>query len=126
MDHHCEPRYKRRTRIRVGAEVLIPQLRHPMVQAAAMATVEWLGRGRLYVGIGTGFTGRMAMGQRPLSWTYMRQFLVDIKALLAGEAVEIDGQMMQMRHPAGFAPARPITVPLLIAAEWGKRNRRGA
>jgi 5,10-methylenetetrahydromethanopterin reductase len=107
-------------RIRVGTEVLIPHLRHPMAQAAAIATIEGLAPGRLYVGIGTGFTGRMAMGQRPLSWRYMRQFLSELKALLAGDQVEIDGSVAQMRHPRGFAPQRPIKVPILVAANGPK------
>jgi 5,10-methylenetetrahydromethanopterin reductase len=107
-------------RIRVGTEVLIPHLRHPMAQAAAVATIEGLAPGRLYVGIGTGFTGRMAMGQRPLRWSYVRQFVSELKGLLAGDEVEIDGSVAQMRHPRGFAPQRPITVPILVAANGPK------
>jgi 5,10-methylenetetrahydromethanopterin reductase len=107
-------------RIRVGTEVLIPHLRHPMAQAAAIATVEGLAPGRLYVGVGTGFTGRMAMGQRPLAWSYVREFISEVKALLAGEPVEIDGRLAQMRHPPGFAPERPIKVPFIVAANGPK------
>jgi 5,10-methylenetetrahydromethanopterin reductase len=103
-------------RIRVGTEVLIPHLRHPVAQAAAIATIHHLTPGRLYVGVGTGFTGRMAMGQRPLSWSYVRRFLIQIKGLLAGERVELEGRVAQMRHPSGPAPDRPIEVPFLVAA----------
>ena len=60
-------------RIRVGTNVLIPHLRHPMVQASAIATIEHLAPGRLFVGVGTGFTGRMAMGQRSLTWAFVRK-----------------------------------------------------
>jgi 5,10-methylenetetrahydromethanopterin reductase len=107
-------------RIRVGTEVLIPHLRHPLAQATAIATIEGLAPGRLYVAVGTGFTGRMAMGQRPLTWSYMRRFLAQLKGLLAGEQVEIDGRVVQMRHPPGFAPDRPIPVPLIVAANGPK------
>jgi 5,10-methylenetetrahydromethanopterin reductase len=107
-------------RIQVGTEVLIPHLRHPMVQAAAIATVEHFAPGRLYVGVGTGFTGRMALGQRPLTWSFMRSFLTTVKALLAGEQVEIDGAVAKMLHPPWFAPARPIRVPFLVAANGPK------
>lgn len=106
--------------IRVGTDVLIPHLRHPMVQASAIATIEHLAPGRLFVGIGTGFTGRMAMGQRPLTWAFMRKFLTQVKGLLAGERVEIDGAVTQMIHPPGFAPERPIAVPFLVAANGPK------
>ncbi len=107
-------------RIRVGTEVLVPSLRHPMVQASAIATVEHLAPGRLYVGVGTGFTGRMAMGQRRLAWASVRQFLTQVKALLAGERVAIDGAVAQMLHPPAFAPARPLNVPILVAANGPK------
>jgi len=106
--------------IEVGADVLIPHLRHPMAQAAAIATIEHLAPGRLYVGLGTGFTGRMAMGQRPLSWAYMSRFIEQIKALLAGEEVVIDGGVERMLHPPGFAPPRPIRTPFLVAANGPK------
>ena len=107
-------------RIKVGTEVLVPHLRHPMAQVAAMATIESLAPGRLYVGVGTGFTGRMAMGRPPLSWAVMRRFLETAKALLAGEEVEIDGGMSQMLHPPGFGPARPISIPFWVAANGPK------
>ena len=70
--------------------------------------------------MGTGFTGRMAMGQRPLSWAYMRRFVDQLRGLLAGEQVEIDGAVTQMIHPPGYAPPRPIPVPLVMAANGPK------
>jgi 5,10-methylenetetrahydromethanopterin reductase len=68
---------QRTRRIQVGTEVLVPHLRHPMAQAAAIATIDHLAPGRLYVGVGTGFTGRMAMGQRPLRWAFVSRFVKD-------------------------------------------------
>ena len=103
-------------RIAVGTYVLIPHLRHPMAQASAIATLCHTAPGRLTVGMGTGFTGRMAMGQRPLSWAFMRRFIAQLRGLLNGDEVEIDGAISQMIHPPGYAPERPIDVPLLIAA----------
>ena len=49
------------TRIGIGPGVLVPNLRHPVTQAAAIATVDALAPGRLAVAIGTGFTARMTM-----------------------------------------------------------------
>jgi 5,10-methylenetetrahydromethanopterin reductase len=100
--------------------VLIPHLRHPMAQASAIATLCQCAPGRLTIGMGTGFTGRMAMGQRPLSWAFMRRFIGQLRGLLSGEEVEIDGAVTQMIHPPGYAPDRPIDVPLLIAANGPK------
>lgn len=107
-------------RIVVGTYVLIPHLRHPMVQASAIATLAQRWPGRLEIGLGTGFTGRMALGQRPLSWAYMRRFIGQLRGLLDGDDVEIDGAVTRMIHPPGYAPARPIEVPIVVAANGPK------
>src|SRR6266545_3199982 len=60
---------ERTRRIELGPGVLIPSLRHVLVNAAAVATLVDLAPGRVNVGIGSGFTGRLAMGQRPSAWS---------------------------------------------------------
>src|ERR1043166_2556452 len=48
---------ERTSRIGLGTGVLIPSLRHPMVTAAAIATLAAIaGRERVAVGVGSGFT----------------------------------------------------------------------
>jgi 5,10-methylenetetrahydromethanopterin reductase len=106
---------ERTSRIGLGIGVLIPSLRHVMTSAAAIATVERLAPGRVAVGVSTGFTGRMALGQRPLPWSRVRAYVLALQALLRGEEVEWDGAVIRMMHPPGVAPARPITVPFVIA-----------
>src|SRR3974390_2038904 len=59
---------QRTTRIGLGPAVLVPNLRHPLTRASAIATLEQLAPGRIVAAIGTGFTGRMAMGRKPLTW----------------------------------------------------------
>ncbi len=107
---------ERTTRIGLGPAVLVPNLRHPLTTAAAIATLDELAPGRAVVAIGTGFTGRMAMGKRALSWKFVRDYVLQIQALLRGEAVEVDGAMAQMLQPEGFGAARPSKVPIVIAA----------
>lgn len=109
-------------RIGLGPAVLVPNLRHPLVQASAIATMEQLAPGRIAVAIGTGFTGRMAMGQRALPWAYVRAHIAQLRALLRGEQVEIDGRLVQMLHAADFAPPRPIATPIVVAANGPKGN----
>jgi 5,10-methylenetetrahydromethanopterin reductase len=46
------------TTIQLGTAVAVPSVRHPMVTASAIATVEDLAPGRLSVAFGTGFTAR--------------------------------------------------------------------
>jgi 5,10-methylenetetrahydromethanopterin reductase len=108
---------ERTTRIGLGPAVLVPSNRHPMTNAAAIATlVEAAGQERVIVAVGSGFTGRMAMGQRALTWAFVRDYVEALKALLAGEVVEWEGAAVQMLHSPGMAPPRPIVVRWLIGA----------
>lgn len=106
----------RTSRIGLGPGVLIPSLRHPMVNAAATATLVQQAPGRVVVGIGSGFSGRLAMGQKPLAWTDVRLYVTALRALLRGDDVEWEGETIRMLHADGFGAARPIEVPIVIAA----------
>ena len=100
-------------KIGLGTGVAVPSLRHVMVTASAIATIEELAPGRLAVALGTGFTARRAMGQKPMRWDDLATYLVQLRALLRGDMVEVDGSWCQMIHSPGFGPPRPIDVPLL-------------
>ncbi len=108
---------ERTERIGLGPGVLVPHLRHPMTQAAAIATLDELAPGRLAVAFGAGFTGRLAMGQPMLSRRDFERGVRQVMALLRGEVVEVDGAATQMLHSDGFAPERPIDVPVLVNAQ---------
>ena len=107
---------ERTERIGLGPGVLVPSLRHPMVNAASTAALAALAPGRVAVGFGTGFTARRAMGYRALSWSYMAAYIRAYRALLRGETVEWEGSRMRMLHPLGDAAPRPVEVPIIIAA----------
>jgi 5,10-methylenetetrahydromethanopterin reductase len=111
---------ERTERIGLGPGVLVPSLRHPMVSAAAIATLVDLAPGRVAVAIGAGFTGRHVLGQKPMRWTDVRAHVVAIRALLRGEETEWDGKTVRMVHPAGFGAARPIDVPIYLGADGPK------
>jgi 5,10-methylenetetrahydromethanopterin reductase len=112
-----------RTRqIGIGPAVLVPSLRHVMTNAAAAATLSSLAPGRVSLAIGTGFTGRLALGQRPLSWSKVRAYTLALRALLRGEQVEWDEAPVAMLHAEGFAPPRPIELPVLLGVV-GERGR---
>ncbi len=116
---------ERTERIGIGPGVLIPSLRHPMVNAAATATLAALAPGRVAVAFGTGFTGRRAMGYKAITWSFMESYLRAYRGLLAGEVVEWEGAQMQMLHPTGHAPARPVDVPILVGALGPKGDAVG-
>lgn len=107
---------QRTERIGLGPGVLVPSLRHPMVNAAATATLAALAPGRVAVAFGTGFTGRRAMGHRAITWSHMDAYLTAYRGLLRGETVEWEGRPMRMLHPDGHAPVRPVDVPVLVGA----------
>jgi 5,10-methylenetetrahydromethanopterin reductase len=107
--------------IGLGPGVLIPSLRHPMVTAAAIGTlVAIAGQERVAVAVGSGFTGRFTLGQRPLRWAEVVSYVQVVRALLRGEITDWEGGRIQMLHPAGFGPARPVDVPFLLAAAGPK------
>lgn len=114
---------ERTARIGLGPGVLIPSLRHVLAQASAIATLAQLAPDRTVVAIGTGFTGRLTLGQPPLPWTKVATYIRQLRDVLRGEVVVIDGGAVQMLHPEGFAPARPISVPILVAANAPKGLR---
>jgi 5,10-methylenetetrahydromethanopterin reductase len=104
------------TDIKLGTAVLVPNLRHVMATAAAIATIEGLAPGRLACGFGTGATARWVLGQPALSWDATRRYLEQLRGLLRGETVDVDGARAQMIQTEEFAPGRPIDVPLLLSA----------
>lgn len=111
----------RTSRIRLGPGVLIPTLRHPMVTAAAIAhLVQLAGAERVVVGVGTGFTGRRAMGRKPLRWADMAGHIGTVQQLLRGETVTVEERPVRMLHWPGQAPARPIEVPWVIGVNGPK------
>ena len=107
---------ERTSTIGLGPGVLVPSLRHVMVTAAATAGLAELAPGRVVLGVGTGFTGRLVLGQSAMRWAEVEAYVAALRALLAGEAVTWDGGVIQMIHPDGYAAPRPLDVPVLISA----------
>ncbi|MAG29391.1 MAG: 5,10-methylene tetrahydromethanopterin reductase [Deltaproteobacteria bacterium] len=110
------------TTLGLGPGVLVPGLRHVATTAGAIATLEALAPGRITVAVGTGFTARRLLGKPPLAWKNVDTFLRQLRGLLAGETIEIEGRAVRMLHPEGFAPPRPLETPILVAAN-GPRGR---
>jgi 5,10-methylenetetrahydromethanopterin reductase len=112
---------ERTSTVRLGPAVLVPTLRHPMTSAAAIATlVSIAGAERVAVTVGSGFTGALCLGQRPAKWSFVADYIRTLRALLRGEDAEWDGAVIRMLHPEGFAPPRPIELPILVAAAGPK------
>ncbi len=108
---------ERTSRIGLGPAVLVPSLRHPMVNAAAIATIVDRAPGRVAVAVGAGFTGRYVLGQRPMRWADVREYVLVLRALLHGDDAQWEGSTIRMIHPSGYAPPRPMNVPIIIGAD---------
>ena len=71
------------TRIRLGTGVLIPSNRLAAVAANAFASLNKLAPGRIDFGVGTGFTGRRAMGLGAVKLKDMEDYVRAVIALFA-------------------------------------------
>lgn len=79
---------KQTSHIRLGPGTAICGTRIPAVQVAAMATLNRLAPGRVFMGIGTGNTAMRTMGQKPMTMRAFSEYLRVLSALLRGEVVD--------------------------------------
>jgi 5,10-methylenetetrahydromethanopterin reductase len=107
-------------RVGLGTSVLIPSLRHVLATAAAIAHVEAIAPGRLRVALGTGFTGRRMLGKKPISLKSLETYVRQLRALLAGEEVDVEGAPCRLMHPKGITAPLPLCTPIWIAASGAK------
>lgn len=110
----------RTSSIGLGPGVLVPSLRHVVVNAAAVVALEAWAPGRVAVAVGAGFTGRMVLGQRPMKWRDVAGYVRALRALLRGEEVEVDGGIVRLLHDPTCGAPRPVKVPVLIGADGPK------
>jgi 5,10-methylenetetrahydromethanopterin reductase len=108
--------------IGLGPASLVPSLRHPVVTAAALATLAGLAPGRVSTAFGTGLTGRIMLGERPMRWAEVEEYVRTVRALLRGEEATWNGSLVRLAQPAGFAGALPADIAVLVAAN-GPRGR---
>src|SRR6266700_3888214 len=87
------------TKIRLGTGVLIPSNRIAPVAANAFASLNKLAPGRIDFGVGTGFTGRRAMGLGAVKLADMETYIHTVMALLREETVEaeLEGKRRHIR-----------------------------
>jgi len=114
------------TRIRLGTGVLIPSNRLAPVTANAFASLNKLAPGRIDFGVGTGFTGRRAMGLGAIKLADMEEYIRVVIALLRGETVEAEierkKRLIRLLNPElGLINTRD-PIPLWVAAS-GPRAR---
>src|ERR1700731_3207517 len=114
------------TKIRLGTGVLIPSNRIAPVTANAFASLNKLAPGRIDFGIGTGFTGKRAMGLGAVKLADMEEYVRVVMALLRGETVQTEivkkQRLIRLLNPElGLINTRD-PIPLYVAAS-GPRAR---
>lgn len=105
------------TRVGLGTAVTSPYLRHPVLLASAVATLDEISGGRAILGLGVGgheFPGQLNQSlARPLA--VCREAADIIRRLLAGETVTSQGKIFSVQGARlHFTPSRRI--PLYLAA----------
>ncbi len=114
----------RTSRIGLATAVLIPTQRSVMTMASGIATIARLSDNRFRACFGTGFTARMAMGQRAMPLDAMFAYVAALRGLLAGETVTVDGALARMLQWPGLTSERPLAVPIWLSVMGARGNER--
>ena len=94
--------------IRIASAVTNPVTRHVSVLASAAKTVAELAPSRVEFWIGRGHSCVETIGVKPASVRQMRESVLTLRRLLAGEEVSFNGASSRMRH--GDAAVPPIYI----------------
>jgi 5,10-methylenetetrahydromethanopterin reductase len=112
---------QRTTRIGLSTSVLVPGQRSVMAMASGIATIARISGGRFRACFGTGFTARLAVGQRPMKLDALAGYVTAVRDLLAGRTATVDGKPVRMLHADGLTASRPIEVPVWLSV-FGPRG----
>jgi 5,10-methylenetetrahydromethanopterin reductase len=104
-------------KVLLGPCVTDPYARHPALTAMAIATLDEISGGRAILGIGAGISGFAELGiDRKKPARAIRETIELIRALLRGETVDIDGEVVAFHHGRlSFSPLRPA-IPVYVAS----------
>jgi 5,10-methylenetetrahydromethanopterin reductase len=97
-------------RIRLGTWVTNPLSRHPLVTAAAAATLDDLAPGRVYVGIGAGGTGVWHLGMQTAKLAELEAYVLAVRGLLETGRAEWHGHALTLPWPG------PRRIPIVMGA----------
>ncbi len=117
------------SRIHIGTGVAIAGTRIAPTTAAAIASVNAIAPGRIFLGIGTGHTAMRVMGQDPLPIAEFRDYLRVVRSMLEGKETEYTyrdktADIVWQNHGPGFRNIED-RIPIYVAAN-GPRALRTA
>lgn len=108
-------------RVKIGALVTDPYIRHPALTAAAATSVDEVSGGRVVLGLGAGLSGFKQLGiTRVRPARAIREAIQLIRRLSSGERdIAFDGELVRFRGGhLNFTPLRPV--PIVVAARGPK------
>ena len=117
------------SRIHIGTGVAIAGTRIAPTTAAAIASINALAPGRIFLGIGTGHTAMRVMGQDPLPIAEFRDYLRVVRSMLEGKETDFTYRdrttsIVWQDHGSGFRNIE-VPIPIYVAAN-GPRALRTA
>jgi 5,10-methylenetetrahydromethanopterin reductase len=109
------------TTLRVGTSVAVP-LRHPLLAASAMATLNAVSGGRASFSIGRGDGAVKVLQQKPMPVARFEEWLTRLQGYLRREEVEIDGVTSSMARLDDIDPSLVMPKPPIDIAATGPRT----
>jgi 5,10-methylenetetrahydromethanopterin reductase len=101
----------RTRRLRLYPATSSPVVRHPLLLASAAHSLEEIAPGRICLTVAPGFLAVRAIGRARGNVALMREAVLTIRRLLAGESAELEGQPRRLLNTS-----RPPTPVYLLAA----------
>jgi 5,10-methylenetetrahydromethanopterin reductase len=109
------------TTLKVGSAVAVP-LRHPLLAASAMATVQALSGGRARFCLGRGDGAVKVLQQKPMPVARFDEYLRRLQGYLGREVVEIDGIPSTMTRQDDIDPSLAVAKPPVDVAATGPKT----
>jgi 5,10-methylenetetrahydromethanopterin reductase len=108
------------TRLRVGTAVAVP-LRHPLLAAGAMTTVQGVAGGRASFSIGRGDGAMKVLQRDAMPVKQFEAYLGRLQGFLRGDEVEMDGAVASMARLGTIDPSLDVPKPPVNVAATGPR-----
>jgi 5,10-methylenetetrahydromethanopterin reductase len=104
----------------VGTAVAVP-LRHPMLAADAMATVQGVSGGRASFSLARGDGAMKVLQRKPMPVAQFEAYVRQVQGFLRGDEVEMDGAAASMARLGTIDPSLDVPKPSVNVAATGPR-----
>lgn len=111
---------KATTTLKLGTATAVP-IRHPLLAAVSMVTIQGISAGRARFSVGRGDSAAKALQQKPMSVADFETYLRRLQSYLQREEVEIDGAVSTIAGLAVVDPSLDVEKPPIDAAATGPR-----